>query len=64
MAPTVYSLHKTSTRDFIIKKAGKAWGAHVEVVAEMRFPLPATYKFHKKQNADVQVDLIRVTRED
>ena len=31
----VYSLHKTSTRDHILKKA-KEWGVECEVVAELR----------------------------
>ena len=31
----VYSLHKTSTRNHVIKKADE-WGAHAEVIAELR----------------------------
>jgi predicted RNA methylase len=54
----VYSLHKTSTRDFIVKKA-TALGVKVTVMAELKFDIPAMYKFHKKKSMDVQVDLIR-----
>ncbi|XP_072037929.1 rRNA N(6)-adenosine-methyltransferase METTL5-like [Amphiura filiformis] len=54
----VYSLHKTSTRDHIQKKA-KEWGVEVEVVAELRFDLPATYKFHKQKSVDIEVDFLR-----
>uniref|UniRef100_A0A3B3BB99 Methyltransferase-like protein 5 n=1 Tax=Oryzias melastigma TaxID=30732 RepID=A0A3B3BB99_ORYME len=51
MAETaVYSLHKTSTREHIQKKA-KDWGVKMEVVAELRYDLPASYKFHKKKSA-------------
>lgn len=55
----VYSFHKTSTRDFLIRQV-ESWGMEIRVVAEMRFDLPQTYKFHKNKSVDVQVDLIRV----
>jgi len=54
----VYSLHKTSTRDHIIKKA-EQWGVKAQVLAELRYDLPATYKHHKKSSVDIEVDFIR-----
>lgn len=57
---SVYSLHKTSTRQHVLKKA-EQFGAEGKVVAELRFNLPATYKFHKKSSVDIQVDFIRFT---
>ncbi|XP_054278074.1 rRNA N6-adenosine-methyltransferase METTL5-like [Macrosteles quadrilineatus] len=54
----VYSLHKTSTREHILSKA-KAWGVEAKVVAELKFDLPQTYKFHTKSSVDIEVDLIR-----
>ncbi|XP_026128706.1 methyltransferase-like protein 5 [Carassius auratus] len=61
MASTaVYSLHKTSTRDHIQKKADD-WKVKMEVIAELRYDLPASYKFHKKKSVDIQVDFIRLT---
>lgn len=45
----VYSLHKTSTREHIQKKAHD-WGVKMEVLAELRYDLPASYKFHKKKS--------------
>ena len=54
----VYSLHKTTTRDHIVKKA-EEMDCSVEVLAELRYDLPKTYKFHKKQSLDVRVDFIR-----
>ena len=54
----VYSLHKTSTRDHVIKKA-REMDCSVEVLAELKYDLPKTYKFHKKQSLDVYVDFIR-----
>lgn len=56
----VYSLHKTSTRKHVISTA-KQLGVHPKVIAELRFDLPASYKFHKQNSVDVQVDLIRFT---
>jgi len=54
----VYSLHKTSTRDHVLKKA-EQWGAKAQVLAELRYDLPATYKHHKKSSVDIQVDFLR-----
>ena len=54
----VYSLHKTTTREHVMRKA-EEWGCSVEVVAELRYDLPKTYKFHKKDSLDVHVDFIR-----
>jgi len=59
----VYSLHKTSTRQFLEKKA-KEWGTSFQVVAELRFDIPKMYKFHRKESADVQVDLVRLCKHD
>ena len=43
---------------YIEKKAAE-WGVGMEMVAELRFDLPATYKFHKQKSVDIEVDLIR-----
>ncbi|KAM9486182.1 rRNA N(6)-adenosine-methyltransferase METTL5 isoform 1-T2 [Clarias gariepinus] len=56
----VYSLHKTSTRHHIQKKASD-WNVKMEVIAELRYDLQASYKFHKKKSVDIQVDFIRFT---
>lgn len=56
----VYSLHKTSTRDHVVKKAAE-WGAEAQVLAELRYDLPNTYKHHKKSSVDINVDFIRFT---
>ncbi|ORZ23871.1 S-adenosyl-L-methionine-dependent methyltransferase [Lobosporangium transversale] len=54
----VYSLHKTSTREHILKKA-KEWGVKCEVVAELRYNLDKSYSFHKKKSQDIAVDFLR-----
>jgi len=57
-ANVVYSLHKSSTRRFLLRGAeAEGWGG--EVLAELRFPIPDMYKFHKKKSVDVEVDLVR-----
>lgn len=54
----VYSLHKTSTRDFIQRRANEL-GANAEVVATLRYNLDSSYKFHKKATVDIEVDCWR-----
>lgn len=55
---SVYSMHKTSTRQHILK-VSKSWNVKAEVIAEMQFDLPRCYKHHKHDSIDVEVDLIR-----
>jgi hypothetical protein len=55
----IYSLHKTSTRKFLIKKAEQEWGLEAKVLAELKFEIPQIHKFHKKKSVDVEVDFIR-----
>ncbi|XP_046661737.1 rRNA N6-adenosine-methyltransferase METTL5 [Homalodisca vitripennis] len=54
----VYSLHKTSTRRHVLA-AARSWEVEAKVVAELRFNLPQTYKFHSKSSVDIEVDLVR-----
>ena len=60
---SVYSLHQSSTREHILKKA-KQWGVKATVIAEMHFDLPATYKFHKEKSKDIAVDMIHFLKPD
>jgi predicted RNA methylase len=57
----VYSFHKTSTRDYLMKKITTEWGYEARVVAELKFDLPQTYKFQKLKSVDIAVDLIRIS---
>mmetsp|Transcript_4176 Transcript_4176/g.6155 ORF Transcript_4176/g.6155 Transcript_4176/m.6155 type:complete len:317 (+) Transcript_4176:25-975(+) len=57
----VYSLHKSSTRDFLLATAEK-WGWYGHVIGELRYELPQSYSFHKKQRAFIAVDLFRFTQ--
>lgn len=56
---SVYSLHKSSTRAHIARKAEKQWEVGAEVVAQLRFDIPQMYRFHKRESVDVEVDLWR-----
>ena len=54
----IYSLHKTSTRSYIQKKA-KEFNCEGEVIAELRYNLDSSYKFHKHSSKDIEVDVWR-----
>lgn len=54
----VYSLHKTSTRKFIQRKANEL-GTNAEVIATLRYNLDSSYKFHKQTSVDIEVDCWR-----
>jgi predicted RNA methylase len=62
----VYSLHKASTRAHLLRLAlsppqsGGLGCSSAEVVAELRYDLPATYSFHRSRSVDVAVDLLRL----
>lgn len=55
----VYSLHKTSTRPYIARKAAE-WGASAEVVAELQFEIKRMYKHHTNPSLHVEVDFWRL----
>lgn len=42
-----------------VLKTAKLQGVTGEVIAELRYDLPSTYKFHKKSSVDINVDLFR-----
>ncbi|RYR07439.1 hypothetical protein Ahy_B05g074786 isoform A [Arachis hypogaea] len=56
----VYSLHKSSTREHVKRTALRDFNAcNAEVLCELRYDLPKLYKFHKKKEVDIAVDLWR-----
>ncbi|KAL8503219.1 hypothetical protein ACS0TY_022095 [Phlomoides rotata] len=56
----VYSLHKSTTRDYIKRTVLREYNvSSAEVLCELRFDVPQLYKFHKKKEVDVAVDLWR-----
>ncbi|DBB01542.1 TPA: hypothetical protein ACH3X1_000191 [Trebouxia sp. C0004] len=57
---SVYSLHKSSTRQYIEKIAMQQLKAKsAEVLAQLRYDLPPTFAFHKQKSRDIEVDLWR-----
>lgn len=40
-------------------KLASSWGLEFEVLAQMKFDLPQTYKKHRKETVDIEVDLLR-----
>eukprot|EP01079_Euglenida_sp_SAG-EU17-18_P002241 gene2241-3118_t len=50
---------QSSTRAHVLSKA-RSWGCKARVVAELRYNLDASYKFHKKASKDIAVDFICV----
>ncbi|CAL9101101.1 unnamed protein product [Musa textilis] len=56
----VYSLHKTTTRDYIKRTAIRDCNARsADILCELRFDVPQIYKFHKKKEVNIAVDLWR-----
>lgn len=55
---SVYSLHKTATREHILKKAAE-WNIEAEVLAELRYNLDNTMRHHLKVSEDIKVDFYR-----
>ncbi len=63
IAPVVYSLHKTSTERYLLRKAGLL-GCTGTVAAHVKFDIPEMYGFHKKKNMEVEVSLLRLERDE
>ena len=60
-AQTVYSMHKTSTRQFWIREGIKL-GVHVKPLTELTFNIERSYKFHKSNSVNIKVDLWQFKR--
>jgi len=56
IARTTYSLHKRSTRPYLLKLVGDNRG-EVEALYEMQLQIPRTYEFHERKTYNVDVDL-------
>jgi predicted RNA methylase len=59
LSNVVYSLHKTSTREYFTSTLAKELDCKVIVVAELIFDIGKTYSMHKKDSKDIKVDLLR-----
>jgi len=61
LAPVVYSIHKSSTRNFLTQLVTRS-GWQVGQVRSMRMDIPRLFEFHEKKRAMVEVDLYRIVR--
>jgi len=61
LAPVVYSIHKSTTREFLVQFARKS-GAQINQVRSMRMEIPHLFDFHQKKQMRVEVDLYRIIR--
>ncbi len=59
----IYSMHKTSTREFI-KDYVEKLGGEITEIAPVDFVLPHSYRFHKKRIKNIEVDVYRIERRD
>ena len=61
LAPVVYSIHKSSTREFLFQFVTRS-GWKVDQVRSMRMEIPHLFEFHEKKRGTVEVDLYRIIR--
>uniref|UniRef100_A0A915EUK0 Uncharacterized protein n=1 Tax=Ditylenchus dipsaci TaxID=166011 RepID=A0A915EUK0_9BILA len=62
---SLYSLHKSSTRKFLLNKSKSEWlrvCALAEVKAQLRWDLTKTYRHQKMQSVNIDVDLFRFVK--
>jgi len=60
LAPVSYSIHKSSTRKFLIEFAKKK-GRRVDEVRSLGMRIPHLFDFHRKKWGTIQVDLYRIS---
>lgn len=58
----VYSMHKTATRDYIVRRARESWKVDVQVLSQLKFEIKHQFRFHRKERLYVEVDLIRFSK--
>ena len=59
LAPVVYSIHKSSTRDFLVNLVRRR-GSTVDEVRSMRMAIPHLFSFHKRKWKEIDVDIYRI----
>lgn len=57
LSNVVYTIHKRSTRNYILNKFENA-----EIIAEVNYDLERSYNFHKKDKKFIEVDLYRISK--
>ncbi|HYY90734.1 MAG TPA: METTL5 family protein [Candidatus Dormibacteraeota bacterium] len=59
LATVVYSIHKSSTRDFLTKFVGRS-NRTLDAVRSMRMEIPHMFSFHTQKTRRIEVDLCRL----
>ena len=59
LAPVAYSIHKSSTRPFLIRFA-KRKGWKVDMARNMEMRIPHLFEFHQTKWKSLNVDLYRI----
>ena len=59
LSSKVYSLHKSSTREYWKNKAAEKLKSRVEPLLQVKFNIDRSFKFHRKDSRDIDVDLLR-----
>jgi putative methylase len=59
LAPVLYSIHKSSTRDFL-RRAIERRNRRIDAVRSMSLEIPHLFPFHQKKWENVEVDLYRI----
>jgi len=59
LAGAVYSIHKSSTREFI-RRHIRGRGGRISALFEMEMEIPHMFRFHRKPRRFVEVDLYRI----
>lgn len=61
IARAVYSIHKSSTREFI-KRHIRRRGGRISALLKMEMEIPHMFRFHRKPRRLVEIDLYRIER--
>jgi predicted RNA methylase len=61
LAPTVYSIHKSSTRDYLVRHVIDA-GARIVETRSMKMEIPHMFGFHMKKWKSIEIDIHRIKR--
>jgi putative methylase len=59
LAPVTYSIHKSSTREFLVKYV-QGSDRRIDEARSLKMKIPHLFNFHSRKWSDVEVDLFRI----
>ena len=59
LAPVTYTIHKSSTRNFLSNHVKKT-GGKIDEARSMTLEIPHLFSFHRKSSENVEVDILRI----